>query len=480
MPSPTSATPTVPESPDTIALQMGQLASGLRRVVMVPRGTQAPKRPKGNDSVTDAHGNLYLFDPKRIRAIDILKAAESDQLSSILGAADGGLGAPDKKDLGPEPVAVVARDAKGTEVQAAAVDPEDVHKAAAQADKLVPPGGDVTTEPVDSVIEGREDEDEPKHEFSSTQVDIPNPVADRIRSAGKDIPSGDLGEEGLEPEVHVTVKYGLHTEDPGDVARVVSGTGPVSIKLGKTSLFSNDDADVLKLDVESSDLHKLNKLISDSLETTDSHPKYIPHVTIAYLKPGAGKKYDGFDIPGVTGQVVVASSLVFSGKDGNKTPVALKSPTIGKPKLALKVKKAKNPKPPKSMAEIRAQSMIPYSSSKHSAMSGIQRLVQQGKFHDGMKAAERALASGKLTHDEIEHAVDRGLDSPLVADAQRLNLEQLVGILSLASPEERKRILPTLGAKLDKELLTMMPVERKSILQYLVALKMLRPEDAVA
>ena len=41
---------------------------------------------------------------------------------------------------------------------------------------------------------------------------------------------------------------------------------------------------MLKIDVHGKELHRLNKLISDSLECTDTHPEYKPHLTISYVK----------------------------------------------------------------------------------------------------------------------------------------------------------------------------------------------------
>jgi 2'-5' RNA ligase len=47
---------------------------------------------------------------------------------------------------------------------------------------------------------------------------------------------------------------------------------------------------VLKFDVESEDLNKLNKVFSD-YPNTNKFPDYHPHCTIAYLKSGKAAKY---------------------------------------------------------------------------------------------------------------------------------------------------------------------------------------------
>ena len=35
----------------------------------------------------------------------------------------------------------------------------------------------------------------------------------------------------------------------------------------------------------------MNTAIAKTFEYSNDHNKYIPHLTVAYLKPGAGKKY---------------------------------------------------------------------------------------------------------------------------------------------------------------------------------------------
>ena len=174
-------------------------------------------------------------------------------------------------------------------------------------------------------------DDSPDSEYSSTQfnLDIPEVV-----EFGKSIPKDELyvGESdayddyGVEEETHVTALYGLTTDNADEVRKVVEGFGEFNITLGKTSLFENEEYDVLKIDVESKELRDLNKLIDDSLDNENSFPDYKPHITIAYLKPGEGKKYSGdtrFE-----GKNIPVSELLFSGKDRAKTAIDLNSQEI--------------------------------------------------------------------------------------------------------------------------------------------------------
>lgn len=106
------------------------------------------------------------------------------------------------------------------------------------------------------------------------------------------IDPNDLANSGIETEPHVTLLYGLHSDEIVD--RDIIDTCQ-SVKIGpmdlhNISLFENEDYDVLKFDVRSNFLHKINEKLTKFPHTTD-YPDYHAHATIAYLKPGKGKKY---------------------------------------------------------------------------------------------------------------------------------------------------------------------------------------------
>lgn len=163
-----------------------------------------------------------------------------------------------------------------------------------------------------------------KREFSSTQLQLPKSVAKKVTALAESIPDEDLDDDGRETDPHVTVKYGLHTNDAGKVRRVLFKEPPVTVKLGNTSFFSaseSGDADVVKVDVESDDLRRLNRKIAKALEHSDTHTTYKPHVTVAYVKPGKGKDYEGRS--DLAGQTVTIDHLLFSAKNGTKVSIPL-------------------------------------------------------------------------------------------------------------------------------------------------------------
>jgi 2'-5' RNA ligase len=159
-------------------------------------------------------------------------------------------------------------------------------------------------------------------DYSSVQCDMPSDLAEEVIAWGKkNIPDEDLAGNGREDNIHVTLKYGLHDHDPFELREMLADFGPVDITLGETSIFENDEADVVKLSVVSPRLCKLNTLISDKFEHTDTHDIYIPHVTLAYVKPGYGKKYQGRK--DFSGRKIKLEKALFSGNDNRKTELPL-------------------------------------------------------------------------------------------------------------------------------------------------------------
>lgn len=164
-------------------------------------------------------------------------------------------------------------------------------------------------------------------DYSSVQVNLPSEIAKRIKKWGKDnIPDGDVYEadgHGRETEIHVTVKYGLHTDDVNEVKKLLSGYKQFYIELGEISRFAHPESeyDVAKIEIISKDLHDLHEILGD-LENSDQWPKYKPHSTISYLKKGKSKEVSGNKE--FSGTKILITELVFSNTIGEKKTIPLK------------------------------------------------------------------------------------------------------------------------------------------------------------
>ena len=175
---------------------------------------------------------------------------------------------------------------------------------------------------------------------------FPEPLADRVRGFADLIPDEDVfddadGESGREDEPHVTVLYGFHEDNSAVVAQAFSGQSGAVVTLGEISAFHNDDNIVLKIDVNSPDLARLNSFARENFEVTSQFPEYHPHVTIAYLRHRKDDPYyyHKYFCSMFSGTEVAFDQLVFSSSDGKRGSVVLlpETPTRRAARIALRV-----------------------------------------------------------------------------------------------------------------------------------------------
>jgi len=128
---------------------------------------------------------------------------------------------------------------------------------------------------------------------------------DKLKEIQDKIEDYDLYTEedgyGLEKEPHLTLLYGLHTDEvtSDEVINTITEYNMPNLTLFNISSFKNDKFDVLKFEVKSKMddyskkddvIYLINKDLC-KLPYTSDFPKYQPHSTIAYLKPGTSDKY---------------------------------------------------------------------------------------------------------------------------------------------------------------------------------------------
>jgi hypothetical protein len=170
------------------------------------------------------------------------------------------------------------------------------------------------------------------YDYSSTQFNLPKELSEKIiRWAVENIPEEKIVQDEVNPETkgiqlesHISLKYGLLTNEFEEVKKALEGEKAPHIKFGKTSFFEPEgkDYDVVIISVESEDLQKLNEKLCSQVEHEDLQFKeYHPHVTVAYVKKGLGKNYDGKDI--ITDEELDFDVLIFSPKEGEKRELEL-------------------------------------------------------------------------------------------------------------------------------------------------------------
>jgi len=109
----------------------------------------------------------------------------------------------------------------------------------------------------------------------------------------EDVYNNAAQEYGREYEPHITILYGF-TEDV-DVEQIkkilYTLKRPILATASKINIFKPKEFDVVKFDVESKQLEKLNEIMTANFDYITMHKIYSAHMTISYVKSGSGDKY---------------------------------------------------------------------------------------------------------------------------------------------------------------------------------------------
>lgn len=145
-------------------------------------------------------------------------------------------------------------------------------------------------------------------------VRLPQRPSNKIKKWGKDnIPDSVLCKEegkGRETDTHITVIYGVCDNSVEAVKDIAKNYKSIKAKLGKVTYFkSGPDFDVVKIEIISDDLRKIHEDIKRRLDVKETHDKYQPHCTIAYVKKGEAAQFGGNSF--IEGTEVVFNKLVF-------------------------------------------------------------------------------------------------------------------------------------------------------------------------
>ena len=100
---------------------------------------------------------------------------------------------------------------------------------------------------------------------------------------------------GIQDNPHLTLLYGLKSnitkEQVEQVLQKAIDGDKIIIEIENIGLFENDNFDVVKFNIKKTEqLQKLFDSLSE-LPNENTFPDYNPHMTIAYVKKGLGKKY---------------------------------------------------------------------------------------------------------------------------------------------------------------------------------------------
>lgn len=290
-----------------------ELAKDRKLFGFVTKGTRAADLAKGGNVIDTATSKAIADEAKQAEAVFGQLAHAAGPVASAINAAAVELASGKKPDAVRTTLLAAVKAALATEFGGRPAAPGQPQR----------PPTDQAGRPRDD--RGRDADagaEVAPRKFSSTQVDLPADVASRVRALAATIPSSDLAEDGREADPHITVQYGIDSDDVAPLRKALADLPPITATLGKTSLFENDDADVVKIDIDSPDLRRVREAIRTVVDAPgDTHPKYVPHATVAYVKPGKGQAYA--DKADLDGQTVTIDRITFSTRDRQTIEIQL-------------------------------------------------------------------------------------------------------------------------------------------------------------
>lgn len=131
---------------------------------------------------------------------------------------------------------------------------------------------------------------------------------------------------GRETDPHCTVRYGIPPgADPEAIARALTQVSPITFRLGAlTSFPAKPDApyEVLVASVWGTDsLYNARQALTAAFAVVETQNEFIPHATLAYLKPGRAIEFVGNR--GVEGLQGVVDELIYSDGEGSRSTIKL-------------------------------------------------------------------------------------------------------------------------------------------------------------
>ena len=145
-------------------------------------------------------------------------------------------------------------------------------------------------------------------------VRLPIMASKRVQKWGYDnIPDSVLSKEegsGRELDTHITVIYGVCNNSREKVEKILENYKNIKVKMGKVGFFrKNPDFDVVKIEIISKDLKRLHEEIKRTLHVEETHDRYQPHCTIAYVQKGEAAQFVGDNF--IEGEIFEFNKVVF-------------------------------------------------------------------------------------------------------------------------------------------------------------------------
>jgi len=149
------------------------------------------------------------------------------------------------------------------------------------------------------------------------QVEIPEPYRTLILDYGKTINEDSVVE--LEDNPHITLLYGIHTNNINEIKSVLGDFPPFEIQFGATKLFMADDLnpnDVLFIEIFCKQLRPLKEKLVLNTNVTQTYTGFLPHCTVGFLQPGHALQFIGTNP--LVGEWVTINNVTFGTEDNRE------------------------------------------------------------------------------------------------------------------------------------------------------------------
>lgn len=147
--------------------------------------------------------------------------------------------------------------------------------------------------------------------MSIIYIDIPDPFkTSLLRFAKSEIYQHDV--ISYEEHLHITLMFGLHSNDVREVKESLGEFIPIRVMFGKTSMFMADSyrpTDVVKIDAFGQSMVRLRRVL-ETLPHTSRYKTFTPHITLAYVEPHTAIQYIGNN-PAI-GHKFISDHVVFA------------------------------------------------------------------------------------------------------------------------------------------------------------------------
>jgi 2'-5' RNA ligase len=197
--------------------------------------------------------------------------------------------------------------------------------------------GEVAEVPFDYIFDRVEEHQESteKAKYGLVMLTPPQETVNDVLTISEQLAEEDLAGHGREDEVHVTVCYGINTDDYEAIKDIIAATVAFEVTIGKTGTFPpskfSEGAAPVFLAVSSPELTQLNKdLQASGCFKPSDFPDFHPHMTLGYVKEEAASKYDGVDA--LEGRTFKVTSLIISDRNKQQTEVPLGEPKAAAPR----------------------------------------------------------------------------------------------------------------------------------------------------